>query len=72
VTAAATPAGRAAVTAHWGPYDRLGDAYAALAAWLAARGLASRLQWEVYGDWSDDPAKLRTDVYHLIEPEDAA
>jgi effector-binding domain-containing protein len=23
--------------------------------------------WEVYGHWSDDPAKLRTDIYYLIE-----
>jgi hypothetical protein len=23
--------------------------------------------WEVYGDWSDDPAKLRTDVLYLLK-----
>jgi len=22
----------------------------------------------VYGDWSDDPAQLRTDSYFLLEP----
>ena len=22
--------------------------------------------WEVYGDWHDDPAKRRTDMYHLL------
>jgi hypothetical protein len=24
--------------------------------------------WEVYGDWEDDPARRRTDVYFLLEP----
>ena len=69
VIGAATPTGRAAMATHWGPYDRLGEAYAALGSWLAARGLVCHVRWEVYGDWSDDPAKLRTDVFHLIEPE---
>jgi hypothetical protein len=22
--------------------------------------------WEVYGDWEEDPSKLRTDVYYLL------
>ena len=25
-----------------------------------------RVQWEVYGDWSDDPAELRTDIYYRL------
>jgi effector-binding domain-containing protein len=67
VSPAATPAGRAAVTTHWGPYEELGAAHRALSGWIAARGLASRINWEVYGDWADDPAQRRTDVFHLIE-----
>ncbi len=23
--------------------------------------------WEVYGDWDDDPSKLRTDVFYLLK-----
>ena len=67
VAAAATPAGRAAATTHWGPYEELGAAHRAIAGWIAARGLASRLNWEVYGDWADDATQRRTDVFHLIE-----
>ena len=26
------------------------------------------VNWEVYGDWDDDPAKRRTDIYFLLEP----
>ena len=30
------------------------------------------VSWEVYGDWDDDPAKRRTDIYHLCaEAEEA-
>ena len=25
------------------------------------------VNWEVYGDWDDDPAKRRTDVYFLLQ-----
>jgi hypothetical protein len=25
-------------------------------------------RWEVCGDWADDPAPRRTDVYFLLEP----
>ena len=67
VGAAATRAGRAVATTHWGPYEELGAAHRAIAGWIAAQGLASRVNWEVYGDWADDPAQRRTDVFHLIE-----
>lgn len=33
------PAGRVAVTVYRGPYDRLGDVYPQLAAWISDRGL---------------------------------
>jgi hypothetical protein len=26
------------------------------------------VNWEVYGDWDDDPAKRRTDVHALLAP----
>jgi hypothetical protein len=24
--------------------------------------------WEIYGHWTEDESRLRTDVYHLLEP----
>jgi len=57
-----TPAGEVAVTAHFGEY-------AALDQWYAASGRHSAgVNWEVYGDWDENPARLRTDVYTLILP----
>ena len=67
VRCVATPAGRVASTVHRGPYDRLGDAHAAVAAWCegSARAIGAA-SWEIYGDWSDDPAKLETQVVYLL------
>jgi effector-binding domain-containing protein len=69
VMRSATPAGLVATTAHIGPYDRLGDAHGAIRAWCKAhdRALAGP-NWEIYGHWLDDPARLRTDVFYLLEP----
>jgi len=65
---AATPSGTVATTVHMGPYDRMKPAHEAIHQWAHENG--RRLvgpSWEVYGHWSDDPAKLRTDIYYLIE-----
>lgn len=64
---AVVPAGEVAATTHWGDYAGLGDAHGAVIAWCRAHGreLAGP-RWEVYGHWSDDPARRRTDVYHLL------
>jgi hypothetical protein len=38
--------------------------YDALHAEVKAKGLKlTPLSLEIYGDWSDDPAKVRTDLY---------
>ena len=64
-----TPAGEAAMTAHYGEYSLMGGAYAALDQWCAANGRQrAGVNWEVYGDWDDDPAKHRTDIYALLAP----
>ena len=62
-----TPAGEVAAALHIGPYDRLGRTHEAVQAFAAAndRALASE-SWEIYGDWSDDPAKLETTVMYLL------
>lgn len=67
VVCSCTPAGTVATTTHLGPYDRLGEAHAAICRWCAAKGHAlAGPNWEVYGHGEDDPAKLRTDVFYLL------
>ena len=68
-----TPGGLAAMTTHQGDYGGLGAANAAVMAWCRAhdRTLAGP-SWEVYGHWDADPAQLRTEVYYLLQPTDAA
>jgi effector-binding domain-containing protein len=73
VVCSSTPAGLVATTAHLGPYNRLGEAHAAVHKWCAEQGHAlAGPSWEVYGHWEDDPAKLRTDVFWLLKADGAA
>jgi effector-binding domain-containing protein len=68
LVASETPAGRAASAVHVGPYDRMGETYDALHAWVRARGLRlGDAFWEVYGDWAEDPEQLETWIYHRVE-----
>ena len=63
-----SPAGRAAVTTHVGPYNQIPATGLALRRWMDERGLgAPALDWEVYGDWEQDPAKLTTEIYFLVK-----
>ena len=67
VIASATPGGRAAHAVHWGEYAELGRTHAAIHAHCAANGHnLTDVNWEIYGDWSDDPLRRRTDVYYLL------
>jgi effector-binding domain-containing protein len=62
-----TPAGRVVSTVHWGDYAGLPNAHMALHAWCDANGRErAGPNWEIYGDWSDDPTKVRTDVFYLL------
>ena len=62
-----TPAGEVATTTHVGSYDKLAAAYDAIHSWRAATGRAfSPCSWEIYGDWTDDPSKLETQVVYLL------
>jgi effector-binding domain-containing protein len=64
-----TPGGEAAAVTHYGEYADLAGAYATLERWCAASGRRpAGTRWEVYGDWEEDPARRRTDVYFLLEP----
>jgi hypothetical protein len=67
VVCSSTPGGAVATTTHFGPYTELGAAHDAVQRWCAehARPRAG-ICWEIYGDWEEDPAKLRTDVLYLL------
>lgn len=66
ITCTTTPSGRAATTTHLGDYTRLPMIHEALTAFCLARGHVGGPAWDVYGDWSDDPAERRVDVYRLL------
>jgi len=67
VVPSALPAGRVVATVHRGSYDGLGAAHDAVHRWAAANGhTLSRVRWEIYGDWSDDPAAVETEVRWLV------
>ena len=54
---------------RYGEYDALPSVYRAVFEWCAENGHApAGVNWEVYGDWHDDPVKRRTDVYCLVAP----
>ena len=67
VTCVTTPAGEAAQVIHRGPYHQLKSAHTALHQWCAANGrrIGSH-SLEIYGDWSNDPAKLETTIQYLL------
>jgi effector-binding domain-containing protein len=63
-----TPSGDMATTAHHGEYSDMAAAYEAVAQWCTDNGRRpAGVNWEVYGDWEDDPVKRRTDIYFLLE-----
>ena len=70
VRRSSTPAGRVATTASWGDYSKIGAAYEALERWCADNGgRPAQTNWEVYGDWEEDPARRRVDVFFLLDAE---
>ena len=67
VFATETPAGRVASALHTGPYERLDETHRAIQAWREANNMKfAGESWEIYGDWTDDPAKLETLVEYLL------
>lgn len=65
----ATPGGRAAHAVHYGEYEELPRVHQAVMDWCAAQGHEiAGVDWEVYGDWHEEAAKRRTDVYYLLKP----
>jgi len=72
VVRSATPAGTVASATHYGAYGGLGSAHDAVRRWCEDhdRRFAGP-SWEIYGhwqpDWNDDPSRIRTDVYYLLD-----
>src|SRR5206468_3811315 len=63
------PAGRVVSAVHVGPYDQMGRTYDALLAFARDGGHEIRgPSWEIYGDWSDDPSKVETEICFVVEP----
>jgi effector-binding domain-containing protein len=61
------PGGRVITALHFGDYGQMGPVYDALYSAVKAKGLKQiNRSLEIYGDWSDDPAKVRTDIYIYI------
>jgi effector-binding domain-containing protein len=68
VVRSCAPAGLVATAAHFGPYQRLGEAHAAVRKWCADHGhRLTGVSWELYGHWTDDETQLRTDVFYLLQ-----
>jgi len=68
VVRSSTPAGRAATTRHFGPYHDLPQAHMAVHAWCHEQGLGmTGLNWELYGDDTEDPSQLITDVFYQLK-----
>ena len=67
------PVGEVATATHWGSYADLGAAHHAIIAWCKQhRRRLAGVRWEVYGHWTEDETKLRTDVFYLVEPNGSA
>lgn len=73
VVSSTLPSGTVATTTHFGPYNRLGEAHAAVRDWCASHGHAfAGPSWEIYGHWQEawnaDPSLIRTDIFYLLKP----
>lgn len=69
IVCATIPGGEAAHAVHTGPYSELSRTWEPLLADIRGAGLStSGVQWELYGDHDEDPARLRTDVFVLVRP----
>ena len=62
-----TPAGEVVMTTHIGSYGKLAAAHEAINSWCRTNSRTlGAYSWEIYGDWSDDEAKLETQVVYLL------
>ncbi|MEO8634438.1 MAG: GyrI-like domain-containing protein [Gemmatimonadales bacterium] len=73
VFTSATPAGPTASVVHFGPYQQLGAAHAAIQHWCVAhRHRPAGPSWEVYGhwqrEWDNAPSLIRTEIFYQLVP----
>jgi effector-binding domain-containing protein len=67
VVPSSLPAGRAAHLVMRGSYEGLPAAWQALFAWCTAQGVAlAGVNWETYGESSEDPSKIETSLHALL------
>ena len=64
--------GLVAGTVHFGPYQKLGEAHAAVKGWCERDGYELvGPKWEIYGhwleEWNNDPSKIQTDVFYVLK-----
>jgi effector-binding domain-containing protein len=70
VILAETPAAEVSHVVHFGEYSQMHGAHQAAQAAAAANGRKlTGASWEVYGDWFEDPSKVRTDIFYQLEPQ---
>jgi effector-binding domain-containing protein len=65
-----TPGGKVAMTSHFGPYENLAKAHAAMDAWFEKHGAERNgPPWEIYvfDPTTTAPDKVRTDVFYPIK-----
>jgi len=71
VVCAAIPGGSVATVVHMGLYQKLSEAHAAVRRWCAEHDYTlAGPNWEIYGDWTDYPDELHTDVFYLLQESD--
>jgi len=64
VRAVHVPGGRVIKAPHWGDYASMPSTYAKIHDEMKIRRLRrAPMSLEIYGDWDDDPAKVRTDLH---------
>ena len=62
-----TPGGRAVTTEHWGSYDGIALAHAAVRRHCEAEGLMlGAVNWEVYGHYPADKTPPLTEVFYSL------
>jgi len=68
VNCSTTPAGWTAAALHRGPYHLLPRAHQAIRDWCVGNHHEiTGLTWEVYGDWTENPEELETEVFYQLK-----
>jgi effector-binding domain-containing protein len=63
------PEGTVLTVAHFGAYQKLGAAHAAVRNFAKEHGhTLPGHYWEIYGHWTVNEEELRTDVFYLVKP----